>query len=348
MKQKSFDNWLKRLHGLSPDQVEALMRSVQYMTAQNAAIGAIDQKARKAYCPHCSATDKQKWGRTRTGTQRYRCSQCQKTYNGRTDSSISRIQRLDLFYRVLRDMLVSPIPGSVRQLAKELGVNKDTVWRWRQIILHSLSQNVEPLTGIVEVDETFLRESRKGSREWVRHEQDPVQYPKPPRLRWYEYKLTGALMKRGLSQWRLPVLTAMDRSGNRFVERLPDRRDRTVYQCLSPIIRRDAALCSDGLGAYARFTQASGIAHYVLGTKPGTRKILQSFHIQNVNALHSRMKDFLRPFKGPAKKYLDGYVDWYFVRNGIDPKRAFDGLLTRTNDPSGYVPPVYPHKALTL
>ena len=327
MKQKSFENLLKQLHGLTLDQAGALMRSVMDMTAQNAAIEVVDQKAREANCPHCSAPDKQKWGRTRTGTQRYRCSQCQKTYNGRTISSISRIQRLDLFYRVLRDMFVSPIPGSVRQLGKKMGVSKDTVWRWRQIILRSLSQSIEPLTGIVEVDETFVRESRKGSREWVRHQQDPALFPKPPRLRWYEYKLTGALMKRGLNKWRLPVLTAMDRSGNQFAERLPDRRDRTIYQCMSPIIRRDAALCSDGLGAYARFAQTSGISHFVLGTKPGTRKIGQSFHIQNVNALHSRMKEFLRPFKGPAKKYLDGYVDWYFVRRGLEPEQALDNLL---------------------
>lgn len=327
MKQKSFENLLKRLHGLTPDQAKALIRSVQDMTAQNAALELIDQKAREASCPHCSATDKQKWGRTRTGTQRYRCSQCRKTYNGRTGSSIAWIRRLDLFYRVVEDMFASPTPGSVRHLAKEFSISKDTVWRWRQIILGSMSQSIEPLGGIVEVDETFVRESRKGSREWVRHQRDPAQYPQPPRLRWYEYKLTGALMKRGLSKWRLPVLTATDRSGNRFAERLPDRRDRTIYQCLSPIIQRDAALCSDGLSAYARFAQASGISHFVLGSKPGTRKIGQSFHIQNVNALHSRMKDFLRPFKGPAKKYLDGYVDWYFVRIGMDPERALDGLL---------------------
>lgn len=168
MKQKSFENLLKRLHGLTPDQAEALMRSVQDMTAQNAALGVIDQKAREANCPHCSASDKQKWGRTRTGTQRYRRSRCLKTYNGRTGSSIDRIQRFNPFYRVLQDMFISPIPSSVRQLAEKMGVSKDTVWRWRQIILRSLSQGIEPLTGIVEVDETFVRESRKGSREWVR------------------------------------------------------------------------------------------------------------------------------------------------------------------------------------
>lgn len=224
-------------------------------------------------------------------------------------------------------MFVSDIPGSVRELADKLGISKDTVWRRRQIILRSLSQTIKPVFGIVEVDETFVRESRKGSREWGRHQHDPLRHPKPPCMRWYEYKLKGALMQRGLSKWRLPVLTAIDRSGNRFAERLPDRRDRKIFQCLSPIICRDAALCSDGLSAYARFAQASGISHFVLGNKPGTRKIARSFHIQNVNALHSRLRDFLRPFEGPAKTYLDGYVDWYFLRNGMEPDRAFDKVL---------------------
>jgi hypothetical protein len=33
-------------------------------------------------------------------------------------------------------------------------------------------------------DETYQRESRKGSREWVRHAKEPLQYPKRPRRRW--------------------------------------------------------------------------------------------------------------------------------------------------------------------
>ena len=56
-------------------------------------------------------------------------------------------------------------------------------------------------------------------------------------------------------------------------------------------------LLSERFGAYATFAKAAGIFHCVLGTKPGTGKIGQSFHIQVMNALHSRLKDLLRPFK---------------------------------------------------
>ncbi|UWR49526.1 IS1595 family transposase [Phaeobacter inhibens] len=327
MKKKSFDRILKGLRGLTSDQAAALLRSVQEMAANNAAKTAIDTQGREACCPHCQSPNRQKWGRTRTGAQRYRCNQCGKTFNGRTGSSIAHLQRLDLFYRVLEDMLTAATPSSVRQLARRFGVNKDTAWRWRKTILQVMSQSVTPLSGIVEVDETFVKESRKGSREWVRHERDPAINPKPPRLRWYEYKLTGTLKKRGLSRWQLPILTAVDRAGNRYAEQLPDRREQTINNSLLPIICPDAALCSDGFSAYAKFAKATGLSHFVLGTKPGTRKIQQSFHIQNVNALHSRLKAFLRPFKGPAKKYLDGYVDWYFARENMEVDCALSRLL---------------------
>jgi len=71
------------------------------------------------------------------------------------------------------------------------------------------------------VDETYQKESRKGSREWVRHKQDPINHTKPPRLRWYEYTKLGVNMQRGLSQWQLPILTVVDRGGAKMAQRNP-------------------------------------------------------------------------------------------------------------------------------
>ena len=92
-----------------------------------------------------------------------------------------------------------------------------------------------------------------------------------------------------------------------------------------PIISRDAALCSDGLKGYQTYANIKGISHFVLGSKPGTRSIKQTFHIQNINALHAQYKEFIRPFRGPASKYLNGYVDWFMSRRGVS---AIDSLQT--------------------
>lgn len=108
-------------------------------------------------------------GRTRANVQRYRCQGCQKTFCGRTTSGIRHIHRPDLFLEVIRDMLGIRAPSSIRQLANRLGLDKHTIWRWRLIIMQGLSDSSDDqFSGIVEVDETYQKESRKGSREWVR------------------------------------------------------------------------------------------------------------------------------------------------------------------------------------
>lgn len=56
-------------------------------------------------------------------------------------------------------------------------------------------------SGIIEVDETYQRESRKGSREWVRHFTDPKNVAKLARPRWEDFTTQGLKMVRCLSRW---------------------------------------------------------------------------------------------------------------------------------------------------
>lgn len=76
----------------------------------------------------------------------------------------------------------------------------------------------------------------------------------------------------------------------------------------------DAVLCSDGLSGYAAYARQHGIDHFVVGSRPGTRLASPAHHIQNTNALHARLKDFIAPFRGPASRYLDGYLQWFMAR----------------------------------
>jgi hypothetical protein len=32
------------------------------------------------------------------------------------------------------------------------------------------------------------------------------------------------------------------------------------------------------------------------------------------DGVHAALKDFLRPFRGPATRYLDGYMTWFIAR----------------------------------
>ena len=216
----------------------------------------------------------------------------------------------------LKDMLGTSAPQSVRKLARRLGLKKYTVWRWRMLVFSIIegSSSSASFSGIIEADETYQRESRKGSREWVRHLANPRKVAKPPRPRWEDYTTHGPKMMRGLSKWQLPILTVADRGGARLFRRLPNRKGATVERAMKPLIPVDAVLCSDGGNGYKNLAAAVGLDHFVVRSKPGTRVAAGCYHIQNVNSLHARYGRFIRPFCGPATKNLDCYIRWLEVR----------------------------------
>lgn len=89
---------------------------------------------------------------------------------------------------------------------------------------------------------------------------------------------------------------------------------------MKPLVPDDAVLCLDGANGYKNLAAASGIEHFVVGSKPGKRVASGCYHIQNVNPLHACYKRFIKPFCGPASKNLNGYIRWLDVRlAGIRP-----------------------------
>ncbi|MGB3796026.1 MAG: IS1595 family transposase [Alteraurantiacibacter sp.] len=323
MLHHDFRRFLGTLEELNPAQIEDAQTKILELRRQTETISEIEARTdREHKSPFCGDPRCQKWGRTRTKIQRYRCGSCQKTYLGRTGSVIWRIHRPDLFMVAVGNMLGSSAPQSVRKLAKQLDLNKYTIWRWRMLVFSIIGNSsvAASFSGIIEADETYQRESRKGSREWARHFADPQNAPQPPRPRWEDFTTQGLKMMRGLSRWQLPILTVADRGGSRLFLRLPNRKSATVERAMKPLVPGDAVLCSDGGNGYKDLAAARGLEHVVVGSKPGTRVAAGCYHIQNVNSLHARYGKFIEPFCGPATKNLNGYIRWLEVRMaGMQP-----------------------------
>ena len=53
-----------------------------------------------------------------------------------------------------------------------------------------------------------------------------------------------------------------------------------------------------------------GLEHHGLNALRGERR-RGAWHIQNVNAYHSRFKGWLQRFRGVATSYLPNYLGWY-------------------------------------
>lgn len=123
------------------------------------------------------------------------------------------------------------------------------------------------LEGIVEADEAHQRESRKGSREWVRHERDPASHAAPPRLRCQDYKRHGASSTAppgGWRAWEKKLIAVTDGTGHRAFEAIADAGQAAISGALLPVMAPDAVLCTDGNATYERIAKDERIPHFAL------------------------------------------------------------------------------------
>jgi hypothetical protein len=201
---------------------------------------------------------------------------------------------------------------TVRRAAHAIGVHKNTSFRWRHRFLDVTKHDrPERLHGIAEADELYLLESEKGARQMNR----------PARKR------GGAATKRGTSDEQVCVLVARDRTGQTFdfiTGRGPVSK-RQLHRCLPPVLAKDVLLVSDANAAYRYFAREAGISHEAVNLRAGVR-VKGAIHVQNVNAYHSRFREWLYRFHGVATHYLPNYLGW---RWAVDMNRikSSDALL---------------------
>jgi transposase-like protein len=180
MEAAVFDDFCARVGTLTVGQVRQLGGALLSMDARLEILSRIDERhAAVTKCLHCGHERLRRWGETRTGLQRLRCLGCLRTFSSATGTALARVRLPEAFHRVVADMF-SAAPRSCRQLAEDLDLDKMTVWRWRHRIIAAMrGVGGSAFKGIVEVDEKFFRESRKGSREWVNHLRNPASSRSP-------------------------------------------------------------------------------------------------------------------------------------------------------------------------
>lgn len=240
-------------------------------------------------CPHCQAPGQQlrPWGQSH-GLARLRCRACGKTSNALTGTPLAHLRKRERWLPYAQ-ALVEGV--SVRQAGQRCGVDKNTAFRWRHRFLEAAATHrAEHESGIVEADETFFLESFKGQRK----------LPRPARKR------AGV----GANWERIAVLVVRDRSGQTADFRLQKIDAHHIAAVLRPLIDRDAILCTDGARVYQAVARALGLAHRAINVQQGIRVMEGAFHIQNVNAYDSRLKQWMGRFHGVATKYLENYLGW--------------------------------------
>ena len=264
MDHERFRDWFSRVDELTATQrkeVAAVLSEPPEGAASLAAIElGVDEERR---CPHCAAGGAVSRGKAR-GLRRFRCRECGKTFGALTGAALSGLHHKERWLAFGASLGAGE---TIKEAAERCGIAPSTAHRWRHRFLAAVKQAPDRLAGIVEADETFVLESRKGERKLNRK----------PRKR------GGKAQEPSLSREQVPVLVAADRAGETLSHTLPALNAHSVKEVQEPVLAPDALLVSDSNRCYPRVAAALEIPHESINASAGER-VRGAVHIQTVNS----------------------------------------------------------------
>lgn len=307
MRTSHFKGLLEALPGLTPRQLEDLRQAVESQYQRTQSLRTLEVAREGLGCPHCHATKVAKNGHSR-GLQRYRCSDCGRTFNAATNTPLSRLRSKERFFQQ-GECLAKGL--SIRAAAGEMGVAVSTAFRMRHRFLQEVVKHQpKHVAGILEADETYLRQSQKGSRHLAR----------PP------HKRGGAAIMKGPKRDLVPVLVGRLRGQPHVVDRvLTSMSVPQAAAALRDAVGPDTLLCTDGSGAFRGAAKVLGVTAKSIPVSYGPRVVDGVYHVQTVNSYHERLQTWLcRGLRGVSTKYLPNYLAWMRVsewyRDGLKPE----------------------------
>lgn len=124
-------------------------------------------------CPDCHSINISKYG-SNGNIRRFKCKDCGKTFTLFTGTILEKTKYpwevwVEMVYWVLNDFTLDKIQENLEADFGLYGIDHKTVFHWVHKIIHALTEMPMPvLSGVVQIDETFFRESQIGSRYLLR------------------------------------------------------------------------------------------------------------------------------------------------------------------------------------
>lgn len=235
--------------------------TLSQLTASNLA-QRLETLAINSTCPECNSDSVVKNGK-QNHVQQFKCKGCDKRFTRFTGTILEKTRwHWDLWVKVL-EMVINhyPIHDMMNVLVNDYcctGIDYKTVWFWRMKLIHALAEMPMPqLTGVVQVDETFIRESQKGSRQLVstisKNAYKKPRYGRQPS----QYGMMGSAFA--------TVITAVDSRGYCVckVASLGKVSPELFFDLFDKHFDNISYLCSDANSIYEDYCKLRNTPHYV-------------------------------------------------------------------------------------
>lgn len=210
---------------------------------------------------------------------------------------------LRLWFYAMYLMVSTKCGISAKQLERELGVTYKTAWRMAYLIRNYLmEQTDEPLSGIVEADETYIGGRRRGDKRG-RPAQD---------------------------SHKVPVFGMVQRQGQVRAMTVPNVKRATVFPHLKKHVIPASIVCTDELKSYNGMERI-GFNHQSVNHSENVY-VSGNVHTNTIEGFWSLTKRGIGGvYHAVSAKHLQGYLNEYAWRyNHRDDERAqFETLLLR-------------------
>ena len=337
MAKMKYQDLIKQIEALSIKEQKAiakkLIKQLQAPKHSPSMLGEEDISdfgSNEIVCPHCGSTHTIKKGYSNDGKiHRYLCKDCGKRFRRTTGSVLSNSKK---DAEIWEKYILLLLKGCTLEVcAKGAGISIPTAFAWRHKILAAMSMGQENvvMSGIAEMDETFIPISYKGNHK----HSTTFTMPRKPYHRGSDNR----------EYTKACVLCALDRSGNNYAKMVcaGQLTAKLLDGIVPKIFDTNSIVITDGSKAIGKFFKTSPIEHVTIVAKNNHKFPKKSvYHINNINNFHTRFKKYLLKYNGVATKYLNNYVGLFLwlEANRIAAKNSAAEAVSTVLQVGSYIP----------
>lgn len=249
-------------------------------------------------CPYCGSSNN--YNLNSESRTRHHCNACQKSFSV-TVGTIFHDTKLPIQKWFLAiTLIINAKKGvSARQLARDLKVNKDTAWRIGMKIREAMKADPELLTGIVEMDETYVGGK---PRKTAKKDENGNHKPKNPR---------------GRGTKKTPVVGMVSRGGK--VKAQPVTKEQLKFKDLNQLIRDnvnpdDSVLITDEYTGYSKVSNI--LKHYTINHS--FEYANGEIHTNTIEGFWALLKrGIIGQYHKVSAKHLSKYIDEFCYRYNL-------------------------------
>ena len=284
-----------------------IMEVIKQFSTQEACVAYLEKIkwGHTPVCPYCKSVRSTK----RKDPLRHKCNKCNRSFSVLI-GTIMESTKLPLpkWFAALCLILNAKKGISSLQLARDIGVNKNTAWYLQKRIRQAMSEDDTLLAGLIEADESYIGGSLVHKHEKLKQDR--------------QYHRAGM-------EHKTAVLGMLERKGKIIVKVLDKAWGKEIKPIIKKLIDPKSELVTDGFGGYKDLGQHFE-KHVVLNRTKKIRRI-GKYHTNTIEGFWSMFKRALiGQYHKITTQHLQEYInEMTFKYNYRNHDNAFNVLITR-------------------